>query len=183
MLGLGLVAALTVSGCASTSPGTAAEATAEATAGAGVGLRIMLGSSFVNGRFKRSSTCDDPLHDYSPELAFARKGGEGLLALTMVDVENDKVHWVQTGIPADADGIDEHSLISGAREWGNDLGEATYDGPCPPAGETHRYRLTLYALDAPIDLTTAKTPTDAVRELGRVARARSSVQASYTRVH
>ena len=177
MLALGFVTALTLSGCTSASP----ESAADASAGTGVGLRLALGSSFVDGRFKRSSTCDDPGHDYSPELAFEQTRGAASLALTMVDLDNAKVHWIQTGIPGDSEGIKEHTLVSGAREWTNDLGEATYDGPCPPPGETHRYRLTLYIVAEPPDLTTPSTPTDAVRELERVATSRSSAEASYTR--
>ncbi len=176
MVGLGLATALMLAGCTTATSGHVADDGART----GVGLRIALGSSFVNGRFKGSSTCDDPGHDYSPELEFEQSNGSGSLALTMVDLYNAKVHWIQTGIPGDAHGIDEHTLVSGAREWTNDLGEATYDGPCPPPGETHRYRLTLYTLPSPIDLTASDTPTARVRELERVASSRASAEASYS---
>ena len=177
LAGLAAVTSLLVSGCATTTAASGGRGDG-ATA---TGLRIELGSSFVDGHFSASSTCDEPGHDYSAQLAFHQTSPAGSLALTMVDLDNAKVHWIQTGIPGDAAGIEEHTIVPGAREWNNDLGEATYDGPCPPPGETHRYRLTLYALEAPVDLTTARTPTDAVRELERQAGARSSVEASYTR--
>jgi phosphatidylethanolamine-binding protein (PEBP) family uncharacterized protein len=32
----------------------------------------------------------------------------------------------------------------------NDFGRRGYGGPCPPAGVRHRYRFSLYALDAPV---------------------------------
>ncbi len=32
-----------------------------------------------------------------------------------------------------------------------------YGPPCPPHGETHRYRFTLYALDAPLHVQACAT--------------------------
>ncbi|WP_442914422.1 hypothetical protein [Kribbella sp. NBC_00709] len=46
----------------------------------------------------------------------------------------------------------EHVKPDQAREALSDLGEATYNGPCPPAGQTHHYRFTLLALSAALDL-------------------------------
>lgn len=67
--------------------------------------------------------------------------GTAELALTMDDPDaNGYVHWVVTGIPADATELGT-SLPSGATSG------QPYRGPCPPSG-THRYVLTLYALSA-----------------------------------
>ena len=64
-------------------------------------------------------------------------------ALTMDDPDaNGFVHWVVTGIPADA------SSLSGGLAAGAQAGQP-YRGPCPPSG-THHYVLTLYALSAPL---------------------------------
>lgn len=172
----GSVLAVAISAC-SAAPADPAGRSGGAT---GSGLGISLGTSFDNGKFKRSSTCDDPAHDYSPELMFEGAGGAESLALTMVDLDDGKVHWVQTGIPGDATGLQEHMLVRGAREWVNDLGEATYDGPCPPPGERHRYRMTLYALPVSAHLGSAASPAAAVQQLERFATDRATVEASYT---
>ncbi|WBO67923.1 YbhB/YbcL family Raf kinase inhibitor-like protein [Streptomyces camelliae] len=85
-------------------------------------------------------------HDYSPGLTIANTPkGTVELALSMVDVKNQKIHWLQVGIPAATRELKAHHLTPGARELLNNLGEATYDGPCPRPNSTHPYRLTLYA--------------------------------------
>ncbi|MFF4795709.1 hypothetical protein ACFY2M_39780 [Streptomyces sp. NPDC001276] len=61
--------------------------------------------------------------------------GTAELALPMVDLNDQKVHWLQVGLPAAA-GTKAHTLTPGAQELLNDLGDATYDGPCPPATAT-----------------------------------------------
>lgn len=76
------------------------------------------------------------------------------LALTMDDPDaNGFVHWVVSGIPASATGINS-SLPAGATAG------VPYRGPCPPSG-THHYVLTLYALSAPLGST--PTTADQVR--------------------
>ncbi len=118
--------------------------------------------------------------DYSPALRFAGGSKAATLALTMVDLANGKVHWIQTGLDGGSSGIDEHTLSAGAKEWQNDFNEPSYDGPCPPAKSTHRYRLTLYAFNAPVDLSSAKTPKNAVAMLAAAATGHADVVAIYT---
>jgi hypothetical protein len=72
----------------------------------------------------------------------------------MVDPDGgDWVHWVQFDIPAETTQLAE---AAGGPDIGrkgrNDFGELGYGGPCPPAG-THRYVLTLYALDTLLSLS------------------------------
>lgn len=58
-------------------------------------------------------------------------------------------HWIGWGVKASAGGV-----AQGARlpvEGTNGTGSVGYLGPCPPGG-VHRYRFTLYALDAPLAL-------------------------------
>lgn len=61
------------------------------------------------------------------------------------------LHWVVTGIEADLDGLGEGEDVEGVRYGVNGFGNAGYDGPEPPAGETHRYRFTLSAVSSPIE--------------------------------
>ena len=44
------------------------------------------------------------------------------------------------------------SIPGGSKQGTNSFGIIGYSGPCPPAGETHRYVFTIYALDARLDL-------------------------------
>jgi len=47
------------------------------------------------------------------------------------------------------------SIPGGTRQGTNSFGVIGYSGPCPPAGETHRYVFTIYALEARLDLDPA----------------------------
>ena len=67
------------------------------------------------------------------------------------------VHWVLWNLPATV-----HSLPQGvpkqdqpgdgSRQGRNSFKKVGYNGPCPPAGKSHRYFFRLYALDAKLDL-------------------------------
>ncbi|MGV9567246.1 YbhB/YbcL family Raf kinase inhibitor-like protein [Streptomyces sp. NPDC003480] len=137
----------------------------------------------TSGAFLSITTCDSP-HDYSPGLTFANVPlGTAQLALSMVDLQNNKIHWLQIDIPATAPGLQTHTLTPGARELLNDFGEATYDGPCPPAGHTHRYRLTLYALKAPLPKTFGEhsSPRASLSDIQSRSAATAVLVAPYTR--
>ncbi|WP_269855499.1 YbhB/YbcL family Raf kinase inhibitor-like protein [Streptomyces sp. RPT161] len=148
------------------------------------GLTLTRGQGFDrSGAFVRLMTCDDP-RDYSPGLNFAHvPAGTAELAVSMVDLDAHKIHWLQLGIPADAHGLTAHHLTPGAREALNDFGEATYDGPCPPHGTTHHYQLTLYALRerTPASLNAKTPPAQTLRELQHRAVASATLVAPYTR--
>jgi Raf kinase inhibitor-like YbhB/YbcL family protein len=61
-------------------------------------------------------------------------------------------HWVVVDVPADATSIaagagsDGAKLPSGAHMTETDMRQPAYLGACPPAGETHEYRITVKAL-------------------------------------
>jgi Raf kinase inhibitor-like YbhB/YbcL family protein len=57
-------------------------------------------------------------------------------------------HWLTWDIPATDTSLDATALPAGAVAGTNDAGLTGYLGPCPPPGDrTHRYQLTVYALD------------------------------------
>ncbi len=59
-------------------------------------------------------------------------------------------HWLTWDIPASDTSLVATALPTGAVAGTNDAGLTGYLGPCPPAGDrTHRYQLTVYALDVP----------------------------------
>lgn len=87
--------------------------------------------------------------------------GTESVALVMDDldfVQGVLTHWIVYDIPPEitslAEGASKSSLIpQGANEGTNQAdGQVGYFGPCPPAGETHRYRFTLYALNKELNL-------------------------------
>ncbi|WP_241844703.1 YbhB/YbcL family Raf kinase inhibitor-like protein [Kitasatospora sp. CB01950] len=67
-------------------------------------------------------------------------------------------HWVSWDLPATATALGD-TLPPGAVSGTEDAGLAGYLGPCPPVGDRpHRYRITVYALDAPSLALPAGTP-------------------------
>jgi Raf kinase inhibitor-like YbhB/YbcL family protein len=95
----------------------------------------------------------------SPELQWSgAPAGTRSFALTVFDPD-EKVtgsgwwHWVVYNLPATSDhvargaGVVRSSLLPpGTVQGRSDLGTAAYHGPCPGAGESHRYVFTIYAL-------------------------------------
>ena len=98
-------------------------------------------------------TCDAP-GNISPQLSWTGVPAEAAeLVLLVKDIDapgGTFFHWVVAGIdPADG-GVTEGQVPGD--ELPNDLGTASYGGPCPPSG-SHRYFFTLYAVREPIDTT------------------------------
>ncbi|MCQ4081413.1 YbhB/YbcL family Raf kinase inhibitor-like protein [Streptomyces sp. RB6PN25] len=128
-------------------------------------------------------TCDTR-EDSSPELTFSHVPARTAeLALALVDLDVNKIHWLLLGVPATARGIAAPQLPHGARAALNDFGMAAYFGPCPPHGTTHHYRLTLYALRSPMPASfDGRTPPQqTLKEIQRRALASASLVAPYTR--
>jgi Raf kinase inhibitor-like YbhB/YbcL family protein len=98
----------------------------------------------------RKFTCDG--QDVSPPLAWSG-APDGTAALALVVDDPDArgfVHWVALDLDGATSGklAEGASTASGAPHQGrNDFRRTGWGGPCPPSG-THRYRFTLYALDA-----------------------------------
>ena len=82
------------------------------------------------------------------------------LAVVLTDVDQDNaVHWVVAGLPAEAMKLDPNSLPGGAIDLG-------YDAPCPDPGTgAHVYVFTLYALTSPLGLDTNSTSADAMARI------------------
>ena len=58
-------------------------------------------------------------------------------------------HWLTWDVPAGATSLDGAPPV-GAVSGTNDAGLTGYLGPCPPPGDgTHRYQLSVFALDVP----------------------------------
>ncbi|MDF2732300.1 MAG: phosphatidylethanolamine-binding protein, partial [Desertimonas sp.] len=76
-------------------------------------------------------TCDDA--DVAPALSWTTVPLDTVeLAVTMVDLDANFVHWVMVGISPPRPGLAEDEVPPGAIEWPNDVGDVGYGGPCPP---------------------------------------------------
>ncbi|WP_242886613.1 MULTISPECIES: YbhB/YbcL family Raf kinase inhibitor-like protein [Actinomadura] len=80
-----------------------------------------------------------------------------------------RVHWVIAGIEGTVNELVEGAGITGAVEGltTGDKDKAGYVPPCPPKGERHRYRFTIYALDDPAPFKSGAKLKDS---LGAIAK-------------
>ena len=90
----------------------------------------------------------------SPSLTFQNVASDVVtLALSIVDeTANNSVQWVVANIQPTETALTEGTVPTGAIEATNSLGTIGFGAPCPPAGETHTYRLTGYGLSQQLEL-------------------------------
>jgi Raf kinase inhibitor-like YbhB/YbcL family protein len=114
----------------------------------------------AGGMIPDGFTCDGA--SASPPLQW--KGvpkGTVELAITMEDPDvpgSGFVHWVAWGIDPELGRLPEETLPTEVVE-----GEPAYRGPCPPSGDPHHYRFTLYALDEHVTLEPGAADIDELR--------------------
>ena len=119
----------------------------------------------------------------APALSWsAAPAGTVEVAVTLRDLDAPSfVHWVIAGLAPETIALDEATVPVGAYEASNGNGDLGYTGPCPPAGTTHTYSITVHYLGtltglddgtpgaALIDLITA-TETASVEVTGTFGR-------------
>jgi len=90
----------------------------------------------------------------SPSLTFVNVASDIVtLALSIVDeTTNNSVQWIVANIPPTQTAVAEGQVPIGSIEATNSLGAIGFGAPCPPAGETHTYRLTGYGLSQQLEL-------------------------------
>jgi hypothetical protein len=121
--------------------------------------------------------------DVSPALSWSGVPSSAQsLAITIFDPDAGSDgwwHWVVVDIPATttslAQGAGSGKLPDGARHLENSNGNASYHGPCPPAGSgVHHYQITLWALGEKPALDAGAKPADvgAYMEKHAIAKAR-----------
>jgi Raf kinase inhibitor-like YbhB/YbcL family protein len=126
----------------------------------------------TGGAIPTRYTCDG--EDISPPLSWTGvPPNVAVFALTMeLAIDGPEflrevfVHWLLFNIPADirqlAAGVPAvPRLENGAVQALNDFDRIGYSGPCPPQGQLHHYRFTLYALEAPLNLNSGDTMAQA----------------------
>lgn len=88
-------------------------------------------------------------------------------------------HWSVFDIPGDSTGLDAGKLPLGAVAARNDFSQNGYAGACPPAGQTHRYIFSVYAMPQaklPIDETASAAMVGFFATTSALASARISAE-------
>ena len=90
----------------------------------------------------------------SPSLTFVNVATDIVtLALSIVDeTTNNSVQWIVANIQPTETALAEGQVPIGSIQAMNSLGTIGFGAPCPPAGETHTYRLTGYGLSQQLEL-------------------------------
>ncbi len=112
-------------------------------------LQVTSGMFQNGGTMPSAMTCDG--NGIPPMLTWAGvPDGTKSFALEVrdLDTKNRFVHWIVTGIDKNVSAIG--ALPEGAVAGENSRGDNSWDPPCPPMGETHRYQFTVFALDKDI---------------------------------
>lgn len=114
----------------------------------------------------------------SPPLQFSGvPAGTVTLGLMLTDQDaNGVVHWAVANIPVAETNIAEGTLPSGAIQATTAQGTIGYWAPCPPAGQTHRYVMTAYAVAQQLEFADGVDPAtlQAALDVGALAVAESS---------
>ena len=140
-------AAFVLGGCrdASVSPGPPPGKTAQSL--------VVSSSAFpAQSPIPAAYTCDGT--DQSPELAWTTvPDGTKSIAIVVDDPDAPHgtfTHWIVWNISPGARslGTGGNGGLSGGISGTNDFDRVGYSGPCPPKGQLHHYRFTVYALDA-----------------------------------
>jgi len=143
---------------------------------------VLSSPSFLEGgSIPIKHSCDD--RDVSPALIWEGAPASTTALALIVDDPDARgfIHWIVYNIPGSAAGLPEGAGSAGVPPQGrNDFGRAGWGGPCPPGG-THHYRLTLYALSAPLSLTGTPSAGEVRNALARVLLGYTTLTATYTR--
>jgi len=130
-----------------------------------------LGENFEHAFYAKSFGCTG--NNISPQIGWASAPAKTkAFAITMFDGDaragRGFWHWGAYNIPADSAGLATNAgdplsglMPGGAVQLQNDGGSLGYIGPCPPHGERHLYRITVYALKKPVKIPKGATMAQA----------------------
>jgi Raf kinase inhibitor-like YbhB/YbcL family protein len=150
-----VVAMLALGACSSASKSSTSTTIPTTSTTAGAPSIVVTSTAFANGeRIPRANTCDAA--GATPPVAWTGVPSNATSVALVVDdpdapLAGGFVHWVVLGLPPRDGAVPP--LPAGAREMPNGAGAPRWTPPCPPPGEVHHYRFTVYALDR--DVTSA----------------------------
>jgi len=107
-------------------------------------------------------TCDGT--EISPPLAWT-PGPEGTAgyAVVMTNLDDPNyVYWVMANIDPSATSLQEGRVPPGAISGMNDAEAVGYAPPCPPAGSTQRFTVSVYAVNATLALNDGVMGTEMI---------------------
>lgn len=178
---LGTVAAAALLGSACAAVGQSAAVTPPA---AQHGLAVQ-SPELAGGSFDAALTCDGP--DRAPTVRWSGLDHRAVfVAVTLTDPDapgGDFTHWLLASDRAtDTDGTVTSPPGPLWVVGMNDFGKREYDGPCPPPGQTHRYRLTVVSADRGLHLSDGFTVSELNAALSAAAVLdRGTLTATYGR--
>ena len=125
-------------------------------------------------------TCEGA--DLSPALSWsAAPEGTVEIALTLVDIDTPGfAHWAIAGIDPLSTALGEGAVPEFAITSINGAGRPGYTGPCPPSGETHRYRYTVHFLLQQTELGDAAPGSDLLASVEGATLSSASIIGTYT---
>ena len=152
-------------------------------------MRLMTDAIDARGYFDPRYTCD--VDNSSPELRWADPP-EGTRGFAVIADDPDApgglfTHWLVYAIPSEISHLPagmpaQESLPNGIRQGINSAHKLGYSGPCPPPRDrAHRYILTLYALNAAIDLPSRATREELLRAISPHILATTDTTGRYER--
>lgn len=89
------------------------------------------------------------------------------------------VHWVIANIDGTTADLIEGAHPEGAVEAINTSGKSTYQPPCPPKRQVHRYRFTVYALSERLPLQEGAELNDALNQIAKHTIARGRLTGTF----
>jgi Raf kinase inhibitor-like YbhB/YbcL family protein len=167
-------------------PGGSLESSTTGTAGTGPSTLAPLVPALVVTAPWRDGGPIDPRYtckgdNVSPALSWtAPPQGTQEIAITMIDQDASFDHWTMAGIAPDIDGLAENTPPEGAVAALNGSGVAAYTGPCPPAGTTHTYRITVHYLDQALLMTSGGSASAMRDAIDDATIATAQVTGSFT---
>lgn len=146
------------------------------------GRMVLRSPEFSDGQeIPKAFTCDG--RGTSPPLRWsAPPKGTRSVALMVTDPNapgGTFVHWTAWDIPPN-----RVALADGAKppvEGANSGGDTGWTPPCPPGGKPHRYVFSVYALRAPLTLSSGASPADVRDVVAREAIARGTLTGLFGR--
>ncbi len=163
-------AACSSGGGRSTAAKKRASTTTTTPADTGVRMAVTSPAFKDGGAIPVQFTCDGT--GQSPPLAWTgAPAGTASFALRMQDADTPQkfIHWIVYDIPPTTTSLAAGRVPPDAKQTANSFGKQGYASPCPPAGQRHRYVLTLLALSTQLSASETVSPADLWATLERSA--------------
>lgn len=126
-------------------------------------------------------TCDGS--NVSPALSWSTAPvGTVELAISMTDLDAPNfAHWVIAGLGAGDSALAEDTVPLLTVQATNGAGSIGYTGPCPPAGSTHHYTITVHYLGTVANLTDGATANEMIDTINAAEIASAEVTGTFSR--